>query len=65
MRTKEFLGKLEHDRIVRAIAEAETKTSGEIRVFMQRGEVEDAVDGGAETIRETGHDRNPGAQWRS
>jgi len=37
MRTKEFLSKLEHDRIVRAIQEAETKTSGEIRVYIQRG----------------------------
>jgi len=43
MRTKDFLGKLDHDRIVRAIAEAEKKTSGEIRVFVQRGELDDAV----------------------
>jgi uncharacterized membrane protein len=43
MRTKEFVQKLEHERIVRAIAEAEKKTSGEIRVFIQRGEVDDAV----------------------
>jgi uncharacterized membrane protein len=43
MRTKEFLGKLEHDRIVRAIAAAEATTSGEIRVFIQRGDVADAV----------------------
>ena len=43
MRTKDFLGKLEHDRIVRAIAEAEKKTSGEIRVFVQRGELDDAI----------------------
>ena len=43
MRTKEFLHKLEHDRIVKAIAAAETKTSGEIRVFIQRGEIDDAV----------------------
>ena len=43
MRTKEFLGKLEHDRIARAIATAEAKTSGEIRVFIQRGNVADAV----------------------
>ena len=41
MRTKEFLNRLEHDRIVRAIREAETKTSGEIRVFLQRGHVND------------------------
>lgn len=43
MRTREFLGKLAHDRIVRAIAAAEAKTSGEIRVFVQRGEIDDPV----------------------
>jgi uncharacterized membrane protein len=37
MRTKEFLSKLEHDRIVRAIQDAESKTSGQIRVYIQRG----------------------------
>jgi uncharacterized membrane protein len=40
MRTKEFLGKLEHDEIVKAIRAAESKTSGEIRVFIQRGEMD-------------------------
>ena len=40
MRTKEFLSKLEHDEIVRAIREAESKTSGQIRVFIQRGKLE-------------------------
>jgi len=40
MRTKEFLSKLEHDRIVQAIREAESKTSGEIRIFVQRGKLE-------------------------
>jgi uncharacterized membrane protein len=39
MRTREFLSKLEHDRIVHAIREAESKTSGEIRVFIQRGKL--------------------------
>ena len=39
MRTREFLSKLEHDRIVRAIREAEENTSGEIRVFVQRGKL--------------------------
>ncbi len=43
MRTKDFLQRLEHDRIVRAIAAAEKKTSGEIRVFVQRGEIDDPV----------------------
>lgn len=37
MRTKEFLGRLEHERIVSAIREAESKTSGEIRIYIQRG----------------------------
>jgi uncharacterized membrane protein len=45
MRTKDFLGKLDHDRIVAAIREAEGKSSGEIRVYVQRGELEgDAFD---------------------
>jgi uncharacterized membrane protein len=39
MRTREFLSKVEHDRIVHAIREAESKTSGEIRVFIQRGKL--------------------------
>ena len=39
MRTREFLSKLEHDRIIRAIREAELKTSGEIRVLIQRGKL--------------------------
>ncbi len=39
MRTKEFLSKLEHDRIVDTIREAESKTSGEIRVYIQRGKL--------------------------
>ena len=40
MRTKEFLSKLDHDRIIEAIRGAESKTSGEIRVYIQRGEFE-------------------------
>ena len=39
MRTREFLSKLEHDRIVHAIRETESKTSGEIRVYVQRGKL--------------------------
>lgn len=37
MRTHKFIRELEHDRIVKAIKEAEAKTSGQIRVFLQRG----------------------------
>jgi len=39
MRTREFLSKVEHDRIVQAIRQAESNTSGEIRVFIQRGKL--------------------------
>lgn len=39
MRTREFLSKLEHNRITQAIGEAESKTSGEIRVLIQRGKL--------------------------
>ena len=39
MRTREFLSKLEHDRIIQAIRESESKTSGEIRVLIQRGKL--------------------------
>ena len=39
MRTREFLNRVEHERIVQAIREAESKTSGEIRVFIQRGKL--------------------------
>jgi uncharacterized membrane protein len=39
MRTREFLSKLEHDAIVEAIREAESRTSGEIRVYIQRGKL--------------------------
>jgi len=44
MRTKDFVAKLDHERIVRAIAAAEQQTSGEIRVFVQHGEVADAIE---------------------
>jgi uncharacterized membrane protein len=39
MRTKEFISRLAHDRIVQAIHRAEAKTSGEIRVYVQRGKL--------------------------
>ncbi|MBA3833631.1 MAG: DUF5130 family protein [Chthoniobacterales bacterium] len=43
MRTKEFLSKLDNDHVVRAIASAERQTSGEIRVFIQRGPIDDPL----------------------
>jgi uncharacterized membrane protein len=41
MRTHRFLREVEHDRIVNAIKEAESKTSGQIRIFLQRGKFEE------------------------
>jgi uncharacterized membrane protein len=43
MRTKEFISRLDHDRIVHSIREAEAETSGEIRVYLQRGELKQDV----------------------
>jgi uncharacterized membrane protein len=43
MKTKEFLNQLDHDKIVAAIRNAESKTSGEIRVFISRHQPDDAV----------------------
>jgi uncharacterized membrane protein len=48
------MARLEHERIVKAIAAAETKTSGEIRVFIQRGEVDDAVAAGTARFQKLG-----------
>ena len=39
MRTREFLSELEHDLIIEAIRGVESKTSGEIRVLIQRGKL--------------------------
>jgi uncharacterized membrane protein len=39
MRTREFLSRLEHDGIVQAIREAETKTAAQVRVYIQRGKL--------------------------
>ncbi len=45
MRTHNFIRQLEHDRIVAAIKKAEATTSGQIRVFLQRGTFdEDALE---------------------
>lgn len=41
MRTHKFLRELDHDRIVSAIKEAEAKTSGQVRVYLQRGKFEE------------------------
>jgi uncharacterized membrane protein len=43
MKPRHFLKQLEHDRIVAAIADAEKKTSGEIRVLVSHRDVDDPV----------------------
>jgi uncharacterized membrane protein len=43
MRTRAFLSKVDHERIVAAIVEAEKRTSGEIRVFVSQRRVENAL----------------------
>jgi uncharacterized membrane protein len=55
MRTDEFVSRLDQDRIVGAIREAEGKTSGEIRVFLQRGNLKgDAVPAAQKQFRNLG-----------
>lgn len=43
MNAREFLDQLRHEEIVAAIRAAELRTSGELRVFISRREVADAV----------------------
>ena len=43
MKTGHFLNAVDHDRIVSAIAAAEKKTSGEIRVFVSRRKTDNAL----------------------
>ena len=63
MRTKEFLSKLEHDRIIQAIRDAESKTSGEIRVLIQRGKLKsDPLDGCAEEVSSARYGQDARAQ---
>jgi uncharacterized membrane protein len=55
MRTKEFLNKLEHDRIVQAIREQEARSSGQIGVYIQRGELDgDPVEAAQKRFQKTG-----------
>ena len=41
MRTHKFLSQLDHEQIVKAIKQVEAKTSGEVRVYIQRGKFEE------------------------
>ena len=46
MSVKEFLKQIRHDDIIAAVRQAESKTSGEIRVFISHKKTEDAVAAG-------------------
>jgi uncharacterized membrane protein len=54
MKVNEFLKQLRHDDIVAAVREAESKTSGEIRVFISHKKIEDAVAAGQATFLRLG-----------
>ncbi|MGI8436253.1 MAG: TPM domain-containing protein [Chthoniobacterales bacterium] len=58
MRSKEFLARLDHKRISDAIAEAELRTSGEIRVYVHRGSLEgDALPLAQQKFQELGMEK--------
>ena len=57
MKARHFLNKLQHDKIVAAIREAEKRTSGEIRVFVSRHETEDPVPAAQSHFIELGMDK--------
>jgi uncharacterized membrane protein len=57
MKAREFLSQLQHDTIVKTIAEAEQKTSGEIRVFISRKEPEDPVAAAQKAFLHLGMDK--------
>ncbi len=54
MRATEFLNKLQQEAIVDAIRKAEEKTSGEIRVFITRKEVQEPLTAAQEHFVEMG-----------
>jgi uncharacterized membrane protein len=58
MRTKEFIGKLDHDRIVQAIRDVEARTSAEVRVYIQRGKLDgDALEAAQTRFQKLGMDK--------
>jgi len=59
MKASEFLNRLEHDAIVKEIGGAETKTRGEIRVFISRKETKDAVAAAEKMFHHLGMQKSP------
>jgi len=59
MKPRHFLNQLEHDRIVSAIADAEKKTSGQIRVLVSHRKVDDPVAAAGRQFQRLGLQRTP------
>jgi uncharacterized membrane protein len=58
MRTKEFLKKVDHQRVVEAIRRAESKSSGQIQVHIHRGPLEtDALQAAQKKFRGLGMEK--------
>lgn len=57
MQTKSFLGALDHERIVKAIQDAEARSRGEVRVHVSRQAVEDAQSAAARQFEALGMTR--------
>jgi uncharacterized membrane protein len=60
MKLRHFFQKIQDDRLVRAIREAENKSSGEIRVFISRQAVEDSVAAAAARFTRLGMEKTAG-----
>jgi len=59
MKATDFLSQLQHDAIVKAIGEAESKMCGEIRVFISRKEPEDPVAAAGRAFHHLGMQKTP------
>jgi uncharacterized membrane protein len=59
MKAREFLSQLQHDAVIKAIGDAEAKTSAEIRVFISRKEPKDAVAAAQDVFVRLGMKKNP------
>jgi uncharacterized membrane protein len=59
MKATDFLNRLEHDAIVKELAEVESKMRGEIRVFISRKEPQDAVVAAQKIFHHLGMEKSP------
>ena len=57
MKTKHFVEALDHARITSAIADAETRTSGQLRVFVSHKTVDDALPAARERFQKLGMEK--------